>query len=111
VNKLRAGAVLPIVFSLNGYQGHHVLAPHYPRSVSMTCGSHADLDGGQRAHAAGHKGLHYVPTYDVYVFLWKTKSHWDNSCRQFVLKLSDGSYHRADARFPGNPARPPLTSR
>jgi len=100
VNEVRAGAVVPVAFRLKGNQEHHVLAPHYPRSVSMACGSHADLDGGQRARSAGRTRLHYLPNYDAYVFLWKTKSKWDGSCRQFVLKLSDGSYHRADFHFP-----------
>jgi len=100
VNQFRAGTVVPIVFSLNGNQGRHVLASHYPRSVSMACGSHADLDGGTRAQSATHKRLQFLRSYDVYVFLWKTDTNWDGSCRQFVLKLSDGSYHRADFRFP-----------
>jgi extracellular elastinolytic metalloproteinase len=77
-----------------------VIDSHYPRSVRMTCGSHADLDGGDVARSATHTTLHYLAKYDVYVFLWRTDSGWDNTCRQFVLKLSDGSYHRADFRFP-----------
>jgi hypothetical protein len=66
----------------------------------MTCGSGADLDGGEQARWVGRHQLHYLRGHDVYVFLWDTRSKWEGSCRQFVLKLDDGSYHRLDFRFP-----------
>jgi hypothetical protein len=100
VNQVRAGFVVPIVFSLHGDHGRHVLAKGYPRSVPMTCGSKADLDRGEQAGWVGRHRLHYLRDHDAYVFLWDTRSKWEGSCRQFVLKLDDGSYHRLDFRFP-----------
>jgi hypothetical protein len=100
VNVVKAGSVVPITFSLDGNQGREVFATGYPRSVDMTCGSHADLDGGTRVQSPGHTKLRYKPKRDLYIYLWKTDKRWEGDCRQFVLKLDDGSYHRADFRFP-----------
>jgi hypothetical protein len=102
VNVIKAGAVVPVAFSLHGKQRGRKLARHYPRVVPMTCGSKADLDGGEHARRIGWRKLHYDARHDLYVFFWHTSSRWEGSCRQLVLKLSDGSYHRLDFRFPEN---------
>ena len=34
-----------------------------------------------------------------YVFLWHTERSWAGTCRQFMLKLGDGTVHRADFEF------------
>ena len=34
-----------------------------------------------------------------YVMLWKTDKKWAGSCRDFVLKLDDGSVHTARFEF------------
>jgi hypothetical protein len=99
VNVVRAGWLVPIRFSLDGWQGRDVIADGYPRSREIRCGSTADLDGGERTRAAGRWRLRYRPRRDLYVYLWKTDRDWAGECRQFILKLADGSYHRADFRF------------
>src|SRR4051794_826441 len=99
VNVVRSGAVIPIAFSLNGYKGKNVVAKHYPRVVPMTCGSKTDLDGGRHAHSVGRSRAHYRPRRGVYVYRWRTGRVRYDRCRQFVLKLADGSYHRLDFRF------------
>jgi len=101
VNVVRAGSYVPIRFSLDGYHGRDVIAGGYPRSREVACGSTSDVDGGKRARAAGRWKLRYKPRRDLYVFLWKTDRDWAGECRQFILKLDDGSYHRADFKFPG----------
>jgi hypothetical protein len=44
-----------------------------------------------------------VLLYDVgsraYVYLWKTDRAWANTCRQLIVKLTDGSVHRANFQF------------
>ena len=99
-NFVRAGAVVPIRFSLDGWQGRDVIADGYPRSRDFECGSSADLDGGEPTRSVGRWRLRYKPRRDLYVYLWKTDRDWAGQCRQFILKLADGSYHRADFRFP-----------
>ena len=102
VNVLHAGETVPVQFSLDGNQGREVFATGYPRAVPTACGSQGDLDGGVRTQSPGRSRLRYKPRRDLYVYLWKTDRRWEGSCRQFVLKLDDGSYHRADFRFPGH---------
>jgi hypothetical protein len=99
VNLARAGSLVPMRFSLDGWQGRDVIADGYPRSREMECGSTADLDGGEPARAVGRWRLRYRPRRDLYVYLWKTDRDWVGECRQFILRLADGSYHRADFRF------------
>jgi len=41
---------------------------------------------------AGSSSLSYDSLTDRYV--WKTHKAWVGQCRLFVLKLSDGTYHR-----------------
>ncbi|MGE5249082.1 MAG: PxKF domain-containing protein, partial [Bacteroidota bacterium] len=36
---------------------------------------------------------------DTYTYVWKTDKLWANSCRQLVIKLDDGSFHRANFQF------------
>jgi hypothetical protein len=43
--------------------------------------------------------LPYDPGARAYVLLWKTDRAWANSCRQLIVKLTDGSVHRANFQF------------
>jgi hypothetical protein len=36
---------------------------------------------------------------DTYVYVWKTDRSWANTCRQLIVKLDDGSVHRANFQF------------
>jgi hypothetical protein len=47
----------------------------------------------------GGSGLSYDPLTDTYTFVWKIDKSWVNSCRQLVLLLKDGTYHRANFEF------------
>jgi hypothetical protein len=95
VNKWKAGLPVPIRFSLHGYRGPKPEADGYPRSTR--CG------GGDTqvvARASKRKPLFtYVRRADQYVMLWKTEKKWAGSCREFVLKLDDGSVHTAQFQF------------
>jgi hypothetical protein len=102
VNVMPAGAMALVEFTLEGHQHIGIRAKGYPRVVPMACGSHADLDGGDSALLVHRKHIRGL-VRDLYVYYWKTDSRWEGSCRQFVLKLVDGSYHRLDFRFPEKP--------
>ena len=43
--------------------------------------------------------LSYAAGSDQYTYIWKTEKTWANTCRQFVLRLKDGSAHRANFKF------------
>ena len=34
-----------------------------------------------------------------YIYVWKTNKAWAGTCRQLVVKLTDGNEHRATFRF------------
>jgi hypothetical protein len=91
ISTVKAGDDVPVKFSLNGNQGLDVFAA--PPAWKPGCPS-ASLDSSQ---AFGT--LSYNASVDRYVFLWKTDRAWAGSCKQLVVKLRDGTEHRADVRF------------
>ena len=95
VNKWKAGVPVPIRFSLDGFRGPKPEADGYPRS--NRCG------GGDTeviARAAKKKPMFtYIKRADQYVMMWKTDKKWAGSCREFTLKLDDGSVHTAVFEF------------
>ena len=48
---------------------------------------------------AGGSSLTYDAQSDTYTYVWKTSAGWAGSCRQFVLRLTDGSSHVASFKF------------
>jgi hypothetical protein len=98
-NVVKAGQSIPMKFSLNGDHGMGIIEAGYPTSKSITCDTDADWDSLELVATAGASGLNYDATADQYNFIWKTDKAWANACRQFVLKLEDGTYHRANFKF------------
>lgn len=98
INTVNAGRAIPIKFSLNGYQGLDIFSAGYPASVAVACGTSAE-DAIEQTVTAGGSSLSYDATTDQYTYVWKTDKVWANTCRTFVLKLSDGSYYRANFKF------------
>ena len=45
------------------------------------------------------KGLTYDTKKGVYTFSWQTSKSWAGTCRTFVVKLADGTYHYAEFSF------------
>jgi predicted extracellular nuclease len=99
VNTVKAGQAVPIKFSLNGDQGLNIFAAGYPKSEMIACNSTAPVDGIEETVTAGSSGLSYNATTDQYTYVWKTNKAWANSCRQLVVKLNDGTFHRANFKF------------
>ena len=98
INTVNAGRAIPIKFSLNGYQGLDIFAVGYPASVVVACGTSAE-DAIEQTVTAGGSSLSYDAATDQYTYVWKTDKAWANTCRTLVLKLSDGSYYRANFKF------------
>jgi hypothetical protein len=96
VNKWKAGLPVLIRFSLNGFRGQRPEADGYPRSTRC---------GGGDVDQAGARGSKKKPMFlyerrsDKYVMLWDTERKWAGTCREFVLKLDDGSVHTARFQF------------
>lgn len=100
VTRWVAGVPVPIRFSLGGDQGRDVLADGYPQVAEVDCGAGETPEQGAPARSAWGQGLRYRPRKDRYVYLWKTEHRWAGSCRQFLLRLDDGSLQRAEFKFP-----------
>lgn len=55
---------------------------------------------------AGGSSLSYDPTTDEYTYVWRTNKAWLNTCRQLVVKLNDGTFHRAKVHEIGTSTAP-----
>ena len=103
MNKWKAAIPVPIRFSLDGFRGPRPEADGYPRSTR--CGG-GDMEFAARAKAARKQpAFKYDRRTDQYVMRWKTQQKWNGSCREFVLKLDDGSIHTARFQFTKQPNR------
>jgi hypothetical protein len=99
VNKAKAGSTIPVKFSLAGDQGLAILALSSPSSGPIACNAAATTDTIEQYANTSTSQLHYDRLANQYVYNWKTQSTWANSCRQLVVKLIDGSEHRANFLF------------
>ena len=99
LNLVNAGRAIPVKFGLGGDQGLNIFAAGYPKSEQVTCSSTAPVDGVETTLTAGSSGLSYDPASDQYTYVWKTDKSWAGMCRQLVLKLIDGTFHRANFKF------------
>lgn len=98
INKVNPGSAIPLKFSLDGYQGIDIFEIDYPKSSVISCEGPIDNIGENETVTAGESGLSYNQTTDQYNYIWKTDKKWTD-CRQLVMKLNDGIYHRANFGF------------
>jgi Tol biopolymer transport system component len=99
VNSAKAGQGIPVKFSLGGDQGLAIFAADYPKSQQTSCDPNATVDGIESTVAAGSSSLSYDPAGDQYTYVWKSLKGWAGTCRQLVVKLTDGTSHRANFAF------------
>ena len=119
VNKVKAGSLIPVRFSLGGNFGSNIFASGYPQSQVIACAglgqtTEVDVDevetpGSKKSHFAvgGTGGTGWViPYYDFdrhswqYLYLWKTERSWSGTCRQLIVQFNDGSApHVANFKF------------
>jgi hypothetical protein len=83
---------------LGGDMGLAIFATGYPKSEAIPCDSSDPVDGiGETV--IGKNSLSYNASTDGYEYDWGTMSAWSGTCRQFVMKLNDGTVHRANFIF------------
>jgi hypothetical protein len=63
------------------------------------CNSSDEVDIVEETVTAGGSSLNYDATVDQYIYVWKTDKSWAGTCRQLVVKLNDGTYHRANFKL------------
>jgi hypothetical protein len=93
VNSVKAGAAVPVKFSLAGNQGLNVLLSANSQLVQCTTGSR--IAAVEETVTAGSSSLIFDATTGRYTYIWKTDKTWANSCRELQLKLVDGEVYRA----------------
>lgn len=99
MNKVKAGAAIPVKFGLDGNQGLAIFAPGYPKSQPIACDAAASVDGIEQTVTAGASSLSYDAPTDRYTYVWKTQKVWAKTCQRLVLKSNDGTFHRASFTF------------
>jgi Thrombospondin type 3 repeat len=97
VNSVKAGASVPVKFSLGGDQGLDVLADDYPKLAFAPCDPRDEDDPVETTTA--NNGLTYNVLTHTYTYVWKTKKGWSGTCGTFTLKLDDNSVHTAEFLF------------
>lgn len=88
---IRAGASLPVRFSLDGFQGLDVLAG---TPTVRPCGSTAV---GTPVRLAGD--VTYDAVTDSYELVWKTDKRLAGSCAELVVRLVDDTEHVLEVQF------------
>ena len=96
LNSLKAGAAVPVKFSLGGDHGLDIFAAGYPRSQVIACDASVDVDPIEQTVTAGASKLTYDATTGTCTYVWKTDKAWKGTCRQLVLGLADGTFQRAN---------------
>jgi hypothetical protein len=99
VNVVNAGRGIPVKFSLSGNKGLNIFAANFPASGVYTCNASDPASDVEGTVTAGSSSLTYDSGSDQYNYVWTTESSWAGTCRQLVIKLSDGSEHRANFKF------------
>ena len=97
LQSFKAGDGIPVSFSLDGDQGLGVIAAGYPQSSQIDCGASPELGAG--LSTTSQKGLEFKRAQGRYKYLWSTQAGWAGTCRQLIVKLIDGTVHRANFRF------------
>jgi hypothetical protein len=99
LNVATAGKAIPIKFSLSGNKGLNIFVVNSPFSTSINCDGTLPQNDVEETLEAGSSSLAYDPVADKYQYVWKTENSWKNTCRQLVVKLNDGSEHKANFKF------------
>jgi uncharacterized protein len=96
VTQVKAGASLPVRFSLDGDQGLEVLGGEvlFQRHA---CPTGASIGGPIVAEQA--EPFSYDPLTDTYRFVWKTKKAWVGWCGTLAVPLADGQTYMLEVAF------------
>jgi hypothetical protein len=99
LNLVKAGASVPLKFSLTEDRGLDIFAAGSPSSRRVTCDSSAPVEDDIAAATSGNSGLSYDVATTTYTYAWKTEKSWTRTCRELTLALDDGSSYRALFKF------------
>jgi probable HAF family extracellular repeat protein len=95
VNIAKAGKAVPVRFSLGGDHGLDVFESGYPQVRAVACDPGAVRHQITEVVNAKVSALTFDAATQRYTYLWKTDRAWVGSCRELVLRLSDGQERSA----------------
>ena len=99
LNEMKAGAGVPLKFGLGADFGLDIFAAGYPTSRTSSCETGLPTDLVEETVTVSASGLRYDASAGHYIYVWRTDKAWSGNCREFVLKLKDGSEHTAKFVF------------
>jgi hypothetical protein len=95
----KAGAGIPVRFSLGGNFGLDIFAAGYPTSKNLDCNTGESTEPVDETLAVSNSGLKYDADADEYTYTWKTNKKWAGTCRQLIIRLKDGTEHPLNFHF------------
>jgi hypothetical protein len=100
LNKAKAGAGVPVKFSLGGDFGLDVFADGYPSVRPISCSTGVPVDEIEQTVSVGSESsLEYDAATDRYVYRFKTSKSWAGTCQRLTMAFSDGTIRTADFTF------------
>lgn len=99
LNKVKAGARVPVRFSLDGDQGLGIFAEGSPTSEEIACVAGTTIDPIEQTLSGRPSSLSYDAATDTYTYAWKTQKGWRGTCRELIVTLDDGTEHVAEFQF------------
>jgi hypothetical protein len=112
VNRRHAGTWVRIRFSVGGDFGMDILREGWPKARQVDCRTGDPVAGTLGStHLPGTTGLRYEAQTGTYTYAWRVPAAWGGGpgggCREFLVKLDDGSVHSLDFRFDARPRNEP----
>lgn len=98
LNSAEDGQTVPVKFSLGGDYGLAVLPAGIATSQRIKCNSKEPI-GEETAIRLTNGGGLSINDNSIYSFKWKTLSKWDDTCRQLILRFSNGEVVTAYFKF------------
>jgi hypothetical protein len=99
LNRAKAGAGVPVKFSLGGDFGLDIFAVGYPAVSPIGCIAGATVDPIEQTINVGSSSLEYDASTDRYVYRFKTSKSWAGTCQRLTMEFSDGTVQTADFKF------------
>ena len=97
VNAAQPGRAVPVKFTITGANDtfDDLVASGYPQSAPTSCSAPDSLTSGDPTVA---NAINPSTPSDSFNYVWKTDKSW-SGCRELIVKLGDGTYHRAVFNF------------
>ncbi len=98
VNFVKGGFYVPLRFSLGGNRSLSIFATGFPKSTAIPCphmSASTMNDDDEQGSPPLPSVLVYIGFIDQYIYFWKTERSWAGTCRDFNMKLKDGTEHHA----------------